>query len=263
MAKVEKVTAEDVRAAEEALEQGRERLEQLHDAFVDGRGEWQDYLDQKAVLEYAEAQVLRVAADKRKYDEQVRQAGLIALRAEIEKFSLASGDEFIKLYEAVESAAIKFAEAFKARNAKLDSWSIRMKELGVPETNPAVQLVPAASEQGLGWVGAHGADVDLQAGERKFRHVYSGRFLSSLLVALGVAKGAEYFVDQNPSSDLELMKKFVREIDHELPGIPEDALFWRTSDGGLIVTDEAHAFSPEIQKRDRLEQITREEAIGQ
>lgn len=264
MAKLEKVTAKDVQAAEAALKEGRLALERAKEAFYEGTGEWSAVKDQEAVLEFAEAQLEKLGRDKAKYDEQVRQAGLSKLRAEIDAFSLASGDEFLKLYEQVEAAAEAFAEAFKTRNDKLDDWSRRMKDLGVPAMNPATQLVPAASEQGLGWVDAFG-DLDLQAGERKFRRVYSGRFLSSLLAGLAVSKGPKwttYFNDDSPSSDLVLMKRVVREIDHELPGIPENAIFWRTRDGGLLYTDEAHAFSAEVQDRDGLERITREEALN-
>ncbi|WP_025157545.1 hypothetical protein [Leifsonia aquatica] len=241
----EKVTAADVAAAQVALDEGRERLEQLHNAFVDGRGEWQDYIDQKAVIEFAEAQVLRVAADKRKYDEQVRQVALADLREEIDAYSLKSGDVLLEGFEAVESALGAFRKLFDDRNAVVRKWSQSMKDLDVPLLD-VTRLVPPASEHGLGWRDGAG-DMSIQAGERQFQLIFPDRYLADLF---------------NGASHLDVLKTELKEIDHELPGYPDDALFFRKHDGALFVTSPSSPFSPEIMQRDGLEQITREEALN-
>ncbi|MFP3464578.1 hypothetical protein [Leifsonia sp. SIMBA_070] len=264
MAKLEKVTEADISDAQEALEQGRQALAQAHDAFVRGDGEWSAYKDQEAVVEYAEASILRLAHAKREYEQGIRREELAKLRSEIDAFSLSSGDEFSKLLDQAESALVAFATAFQDRNQKVDDWKARMKALNVLPLGPS-RLVPPQSEAGLGWADNYG-DADVQAGNRKFKRVYSAGFLTSLLVSLGIERHApEYFFDTHGGAnvtDIALVRSAVAAIDHESPAIPDDAVFFRGAGGGVIVTDKAHAFSAEIQKRDHIEQITRQEALN-
>ena len=193
--------------------------------------------------------------------EQKRQSELAKLREEIDAYSLASGEEFSDLLRAFESAAVAFATAFQTRNQKLVAWRDRMKELRVPELN-ATRIVPPPSEAGLGWGGVSG-DVDLQAGGRKFRLLYSGAYLTGALRGLGVERDASnyYFDEKGAGLTIEWVRDKVAQIDHELPPIPDDALFFRAPDGRLIQTSPDHALTREQMKRDKIVQISREEAL--
>ncbi|MGN7799051.1 hypothetical protein [Leifsonia sp. 22587] len=263
MPKLAKVTDDDIAEASAALDAGRKALEEAREAYFDERGDWQTVEDLEATIRRAEAALVRLERSKVKYDEEVRQGQLAELRREIDAFSLSSGDEFSKLLDQAESAIVAFATAFQTRNEKLNGWAAKMKELGVPPLGPT-RLVPPASEVGLGWGEAYG-DVDLQAGERKFRRLHSGRFLTSLLVALGAERNApEYYFDSSGANitDIGVLHDQVAKVDHEVPGIPDDAVFFRTASGGLIWTDEEHAFTQEVQRRDHIQPISREEALN-
>ncbi|MGH1547977.1 hypothetical protein ACRAWB_01880 [Leifsonia poae] len=264
MAKVEKVTEDDVTAAREALEVAQRELERLREAYFASDGtSWDAVESQEAVLRYAEAEIIRLRRAKERHDQEVRFGELAKLRKEIDSYSLASGDEFSKLLDIAESAAVSFAEAFKARNEKISGWQDRLRQLGVAEISPT-KLVPSDADAGLG-LGPLGADFELQAGNRKLKRVYPGAYLTGLLVGLGAERrDSRYYFDEKGYgySDIERLRAEVGSVDHEAAGIPDDAVFFRTADGGLIVTDQSNAFSPEIVKRDRLERISREEALN-
>jgi hypothetical protein len=261
MAKLEKVTAADVAAAEKALAEGRTRLDQLHDAYIRGVGEWQPVVDQRAVIEYAEAQVLRTAYAKSEYDEKVRRAALENLRKEIDDYSLVSGDEFTKLLTAVEESVVAFANAFKVRNDRLQGWRDTAASLEVGTMQGRV--VPSADDAGIALMGAFGGGV-LQVGNRILTVQHSGRILTSLLHSLATTHDLiPYYQDANsPINDINAVRNLVAELDHEAAAIPEDALFFRNREGSVRVTGPVNPYPEEIMKRDGLVQISREEAMN-
>jgi len=259
MSKVEKVTAADVDAAKLALEQGRKALEEAREAFFDGRGDWAAVKSQEAVVEFAEASLIKLDRDRRKYDEEVRQAALVKLRREIDEFTLASGDEFTKLLDAFESAAVGFAGAFKVRNDKIKEWSATAKDLGVRSMQGRV--FPAADDAGIAVI--EGPDSDLRVGDRILSQRWSGRILTSLLHSLATdGELLPYFRDQEGVSPMSFDEthQLVSNLDHEAPAVPSDALFFRNREGALLITGPANGFSPEVMKRDGLREITREQA---
>jgi hypothetical protein len=261
---VKAVTAADIDAAEAALRQGRQALEDAREAFFDGRGDWDAVKAQEAVIEYAEAQLIKLARDRDKYDESVRQAELGKLREEIDAESLASGDELVTLLANVEDAVKAFAKGFQDRNAKILAWRSRAEELNVGVMN-ARRLVPSSTDGGIALV--NGPDGTLRVGTRILSLQYSARFLTSLIYSLATSyELIPYFRDTSsngPINDVEAVRSLVKNLDHESDAIPEDALFFRTHDGArLYVTGPNNGFSEEIMKRDGLRQISREEALN-
>lgn len=259
---VEKVTQDDVDAAQAALEQGKQRLEQLHAAFVDGSGEWQPVVDQRAVLEFAEAQVLRTAAAKRRYDAEVRNGAVAALRAEIDGESLAAGDEIVTAVANVVDALRTVAKVFRARNERIDGWCDGARNLGIGNMNG--RLVPSPDDGGIALV--DGPNGGLRVGERLLTKHFPGRILEGLLFSLPAdASEIPYFRDSagtSPINGLDDVLALVKNLDHEAQAIPADARFFRNGDGALYVTGPNNGFSEEVQKRDGLREITRDEALN-
>lgn len=212
---VKAVTAADIEDAEAALRQGRQALEDAREAFFDGRGDWDAVKAQEAVIEYAEAQLIKLARDRDKYDESMRQAGLAKLREEIDADSLASGDEFVTLLANVEDAVRAFAKGFQDRNEKITAWRKRAEALRAGSMQG--RLVPSSDDAGIGLV--DGADADLRVGDRLLTRHYSGRILTSLLYSLATSSDlVPYFREQDhnsPINDIEVVRSLVANLDHE------------------------------------------------
>ncbi len=254
--KTEKVTDSDVRSAQEALTVGRGELVRLREAFLNGDGtEWSAVKSQEAVVEFAEAQIEKLARAQARYQESLRQSELGQIRAEMDAYATSEGEHFVGLLKAVESAATAFASAYVGHNRTVSGWRERMAANGV---KPIGNRLSAASDaQGLSYAD-NGA---VRAGKREFRQEYSGQVLQELLLALRGTFGPRYFESEqvgHPSLD-ELYAR-VGAPGLEAPGIPEGAVFYRHANGSVHMRD--HEVPSEDLRRLQLKPISREEALG-
>jgi len=256
-----KVTAEDIEAAQDALAGGFAELVRLRESFLNGSDDvtWDQVKSQQGVIEYAEQALERLARQKRRYDESVRQGELGKIRAELDAHAVAEGEQFTGLLKAVEASVVAFASAYREHNEKVTDWLDRMVANGVPTLAGRVGAAPDA--QGL----SHSVSGSVRAGEREFSKVYSGRVLQELLIALRGRDGlsADYFVsDYTGHPTLAELYDQVGAPWQEHAPIPDDAVFVKAPNGAIFTHDAAHVPSAEEMKRGGLRVIDRAEALN-
>jgi hypothetical protein len=259
--KVEKVTGDDLEQARAALAQGHAELTRLKEAFLDGRDdvEWAQVKSQEGVVEYAAAEIERLARAKARYEESLRQSDLGKLRTEMDTYATAEGDVFADLLKQVEVAAVAFAGAYVDHNRTVSGWRERMTAGGIKPIGN--RLSPAADAQGLSF-SDNGA---VRAGTREFQQEFSGQVLQDLLQALrghdGI--GAEYFTSEfvgHPK--LEDLYARVSAPAQESPGISDDAVFYRHRNGTVHMRGAGLEIPAEDLRRLELTPISRDEALA-
>lgn len=255
------VTDDDIEQAQAALAGGKAELTRLKEAFLDGRDgvEWSAVKSQEAVVEYAEAQIERLARAKARYEESVRQSALGTIRTEMDAYSTKEGARFSDLLKGVETAAVAFASAYVEHNKTIAGWRERMAANGVEPIGNRLSAAPDV--QGL----SYGHDGEVRAGTRAFGEQFSGQILQELLRALRATSGIgrEYFESEHVGSPtLDELYARVGEPSQERPGIPEDAIFYRHPNGGVYPHSPESAYSAADLKRLELTQISRAEALG-
>ncbi|KQR52302.1 hypothetical protein ASF88_12185 [Leifsonia sp. Leaf336] len=167
------VTAEDIEDAQLALEQGRLALEQAHDAFVRGDGEWSAYKDQQAVVEYAEASILRLEHAKREYESEVRQREVQALADKVSAYC--PGPNLYELGNEVYWKVRELVLAFVNHNAAVAELRQQAIDLGVPAWS--ADRFASASDAYM----EVASDGVLRARDRELAPVSSGYFLDRIL----------------------------------------------------------------------------------
>ena len=257
--KVDQVTREDIDAAQDALGQGNAELLRLKESFLNGDDiAWSAVKSQESAVEYAEAQIERMARAKARFEESVRQGELGKIRAEMDTYAAAEGEHFVGLLKDVETAALAFAGAYVQHNQTVTGWRERMTANGVqPQGN---RLAPSKTDQGLS-LAPSGA---VRAGQREFSQEFSGQVLQELLMALrghdGISKN--YFEsDYVGSPKLDELYARVSSPVQESAGIPDDALFYRHTNGSVHMRGADSPIPVEDLKRLELHPIDRAEAV--
>lgn len=259
-AKVKEITDGDLEGAREALNLGRAELVRLKESFLNGDGvEWSQVKSQEGVVEYAEAEIERLARAKARYEESLRQSELGKIRAEMDAYATESGEVFVDLLKQVEAASVAFAGAYVAHNEVVAGWHERMRAAGLQPLGN--RLSPAPDAQGLSF-SETGA---VRAGTREFRQEFSGQILQELPQALGGVSGigVEYFTSQgigHPS--LPDLYERVSSTAQESPGIPDDAVFYRHINGSVHMRGAGNEVAVEDLRRLELTQISRDEALA-
>lgn len=165
----------DAEGARAALRVGQEELERLREAFLNGEPgvEWAQVKSQEAVVEYAEAQIERLARQSARSAEALRQAALSEIAGEVDAYVAPEADNLVVLLKNVEDAVVKFAAAHEAHNSHLKDWCARAQALGVGQTG-----VADAANGGIHLpIGAAAISV----GGRRLHPIYAGRPLFELL----------------------------------------------------------------------------------
>ncbi|NEN07619.1 hypothetical protein G3T36_17315 [Diaminobutyricibacter tongyongensis] len=218
-----------------------------------------DLSEQISVARFARKLVEAAREKAKSIRESKRQVVLSQIRGEMDAHATAEGTRRVELLTNVESAVLAFVSEYASDNAKFSDWRGRMAAAGVKPIGP--RFAALASDQGLSY-----SDSAVRAGTREFQPEYSGLVLQGLLHSLlnSSQLGREYFTADNagyPTRD-ELFAR-VRTVAQEVPGIPEDALFYRHENGQVHMRDTAHAWPAEDLKRLGLTPISREEAIAE
>jgi len=167
---------QDIADAREALAEGEAELTRLHEAFLNGEPgvEWSHVKSQQAVVEYAEAQIERIARQAARSAEAQRQAKVDEIAREIDAYVLPEGTQAVALLAEVETAITKFAASFAEHNARLRGWRERLAEAGV---------TPTPGRRGD--VGILSSNGNLFAGDREIKaNILAGRALRELLHVL-------------------------------------------------------------------------------
>ena len=206
---------------------------------------------------------IRADAAKRKAAnarEAVRQGELGIIRAEMDTYAAAEGEHFVGLLKDVETAALAFAGAYVQHNQTVTGWRERMTANDVqPQGN---RLAPSKTDQGLS-LAPSGA---VRAGGREFTQEFSGQVLQELLLALRGhdALGKTYFESDyvgHPKLD-ELYARVSSPV-QESAGIPDDALFYRHTNGAIHMRGAESPIPVEDLKRLELRLIDRAEAVAE
>ena len=206
---------------------------------------------------------IRADAAKRKAAnarEAVRQGELGIIRAEMDTYAAAEGEHFVGLLKGVETTVLAFAAAYVQHNQTVTGWRERMTANGVqPQGN---RLAPSKTDQGLS-LAPSGA---VRAGGREFTQEFSGQVLQELLLALrghdGISKN--YFESDyvgHPKLD-ELYARVSSPV-QESAGIPDDALFYRHTNGSVHMRGAESPIPVEDLKRLELRPIDRAEAVAE
>jgi hypothetical protein len=254
----EKVTDEDIRDAVKALRVGETRLEQVREAFYEGRGSWDEVKSQEAVIEYATADLERLQRARSRYEADVRSKELDALRAEIESFAAQDAPVAVDLLKAVEPTVVAYAKHFADRNAQIAGFHARMLALNVEPTSTA-HLVPQRKH---GRLATRGADV--QAGDLILSAVDGGRFLQSLIAGLAASHEIDrkhLVADVTSGSPADAIYAQLGAVDNFRQTISREGHFYRGPGGGLFHV--AEPFPAEQVKRNGLTEVTPEQAFDE
>ena len=259
--KINQVSQDDIDAAQDALGQGNAELLRLKESFLNGDGgEWSAVKSQEGVVEFAAAEIERLARAKARHEESLRQGELGIIRAEMDTYAAAEGEHFVDLLKGVETAVLAFAAAYVQHNQTISRWRERMTANGVqPQGN---RLAPPKTDQGLS-LAPSGA---VRAGGREFTQEFSGQPVQELLMALrghdGISKN--YFESDYvcyPKLD-ELYARVSSPV-QESAGIPDDALFYRHTNGAIHMRGAESPIPVEDLKRLELRLIDRAEAVAE
>jgi hypothetical protein len=261
VSKAEKVTEDDLESARTALEEGKARAAQLRESFYEGvvGVTFDDVKSQEAVVEYVEAEIERLSRAKARSEESIRQAALADLKAEMDAHATADGEQFVELLKEAVGPLVAVASAYKGHNDWVASVRTRMVELGVSPVGN--RLSASAGDQGL----SYGENGEVRSSTRTFVSEYSGDVLQGLLRSLRGHQGidARYFTgtsEWNFSLD-ELLER-AGSVTQELPAIPEDALFYRHTNGSYHMRGPGSPVPVEDLKRLELRPVTRAEALA-
>ena len=189
MNKLTKVTAEDIAEAEDAIRAGEKRLDALRNAFYNGTGEWQAVKDQEAVLEYANANLIRQEVAKRQYDEQVRTQQIADLRTKILTEAPKNGDRLTALLKSWCEQTQEIVNICGEHSAWVRATAAEANTLGIPDKG-----VPSSEHAGL----ASNAGGDLLVDGITIRALEASQLLSWFFHKLGngiVPTGDQTLID--------------------------------------------------------------------
>ena len=238
---VEKVTDSDVRSAQEALTVGRGELVRLREAFLNGADDvtWDQVKSQEGVVEYAEAQIEKLARAQARYQVEVRLDAANTLHDEIQKHALGVGKDLAAQARKYFGERQAFLALAAEHNRTVNEFAARAKALDVPVSNG--RPVPFARDGKLA-IPQNGAGI--LAGRRRLSDIDGPRFMERL---------------DEPGCDIDAVAESLAGIDAELPE-PGDQVFYRGSGGAVFAMGVDPA--PEEVKRNGLVKLTREQAWG-
>ena len=238
--KIDHVSQGDIDAAQDALGQGNAELVRLTESFYDGDGAtWDQVKAQQGVIEFATAQIERLARAQARYQVDVRLDAATALHDEITGYALGIGKKLAERARTYHAERHAFLALAAEHNATVAGFVTRARALDVPVSNG--RPVPFARDGKLA-LPQNGSG--LHAGRRRLSDIDGPHSLERL---------------DAPGCDIDVVAESLARIDAELPD-PGDQVFYRGSGGGVFAMDVDP--DPEEIKRNRLVKLTREQAWG-
>lgn len=238
--KSDPVTREDIDQARAALGDGQGELVRLREAFLNGDGvEWSAVKSQEGVVEYAEAQIERLARAQARYQADVRLNAANTLHDEINSYAFGIGKTLAEQARTYFGERHAFLALAAEHNSTINDFVVRARALDVPVSNG--RPVPFARDGKLA-LPQNGSG--LHAGRRRLSDIDGPHSLERL---------------DAPGCDIDVVAESLARIDAELPD-PGEQVFWRGSGGAVFAMDVDP--DPEQVKRNSLVKLTREEAWG-
>lgn len=240
---VQKVNEADLEEARSALVEGQKELVRLREAFLNDAGvEWSAVKSQEAVVEYAEAQIERLARARARYQADVRLSAAIALHDEINAHAMGIGPKLADMARTYYETRLGFLAAADGHNKVVAEFLARAVELEVPESDG--RPVGFAKDGKLQRPRNREA---VQAGRRELHRIDGPQYISRL---------DEY-------GDIDAVAAALASIDAELPEPDGNVVHFRGSGGGVFTFDPEHVPSSEERKRNGLTEISQAEAWGE
>lgn len=233
------VSQEDIDAARAALEQGNAELVRLEEAFYNGDGvEWSQVTAQRGVIEYATAQIERLARANVRDQAGERLNAANALHDEINLFGVGVGKALAEQARKYFTERRAFLALAEQHNKTVNEFTARATALNIPISNG--RPVPFARDGKLAL--PQNGDGVLASRRR-----------------LTIIAGPSYLDQLDTRGDIEGVAEQLTGIDAEAPELGEK-VFYRGSGGGVFVWDADP--DPEEITRHSLVKLSREEAWG-
>ena len=237
--KINQVSQDDIDAAQDALGQGNAELVRLTESFYNGDGvEWSQVTAQRGVVEYAEAQIERMARAQARYQADVRLNAANTLHDEINSYAFGIGKTLAEQARTYHAERLAFLALAAEHNATVNDFLARAKALDVPVSNG--RPVPFTRDGKLA-LPQNGSG--LHAGRRRLSEIDGPTYLERL----------------DTHHDIDAVAESLAGIDAELPDVGEK-VFYRGSGGGVFAMDVDP--DPEEITRNKLVKLTREQAWG-
>ena len=237
--KNDRISQEDTDAARAALDQGNAELLRLKESFLNGDGgEWSAVKSQEGVIEFATAEIERLARAQARYQADVRLKAANTLHDEINSYAFGTGKTLAEQARTYHAERLAFLALAAEHNATVNDFVARAKALDVPVSNG--RPVPFARDGKLA-LPQNGSG--LHAGRRRLSEIDGPTYLERL----------------DTHHDIDAVAESLAGIDAELPDAGAK-VFYRGSGGGVFAMDVDP--DPEEIKRNSLVKLTREQAWG-
>ena len=238
--KIDQVSQGDIDAAQDALGQGNAELVRLTESFYDGRDgvEWSQVTSQRGVVEYAAAQIERLARAQARYQADVRLQAVNGLHDEVSGYAFGIGKKLAEQARTYHAQRLAFLALAAEHNATVAAFVTRAKALNVPKSNGRPEPFARDGKLALPQNGS-----GLHAGRRRLSEIDGPTYLERL----------------DTHHDIDAVAESLAGIDAELPDVGEK-VFYRGSGGGVFAMDVDP--DPEEIKRNKLVKLTREQAWG-